>query len=132
MIGFGNRPPEEKRKMGKIQPSSSTTKKAQLRAKRLQHMREMQYCKPISISPNVVTFTYAGYEIVFAEKNGHLARVHTAGYTYPFLNEEDFAWMYAEAAILMKATRTAINKTRTHKAKAAAKIVQDTQLTFRL
>ncbi len=94
--------------MGKPKPSLSTAHKARFRANRLRNMREQQYCRPVFIGPAKIIFSYAGHEIVFEDKDGYLTRVNEAGYQYHYTNEEDFAWMFAEAEVLMKAARAAI------------------------
>jgi len=101
--------------MTKPKQSTKSARKARIRLARMKERRELQYCKPNSIGPNRVEWTYAGHSIVFEDKDGYVARSDRAGYQYPFLTELDFSMLYEESIVLMKASRTAVNESRAKK-----------------
>lgn len=105
--------------MPRPKPSPATAFKARFRANCIKERREANYCEPISIAPNRVDYFYAGYTIRFEDKGEGVQRVDVGGQTYPYLKEEDFAFLYQEADRLMKANRHAIADAKARKAAKA-------------
>ena len=89
--------------------------------------REMRSSyRVLEITPAYVLFFFSGYRIRFEYYQGYIVR---NGEDYPYVNAEDYAFMFKEAEMLMKANVRGLNSTR-EKTEAKKVAKPQTQLTL--